>query len=136
MPRLERSPNFARAFAAGIAALFLAIRLIGGAGYMPMVEHGRLSIMLCPDGEWTAPQTAMAGMSHMGGMQGHGQLPAKHHDPCPYAASATPLTGPGSPATLRAALTVPEALAEAAASAFIATARVQKPFATGPPQSA
>jgi hypothetical protein len=133
MPRLDRSPTFARAFAAGIAALFLAIRLIGGAGYMPMVDQGRLAIMLCPDGEWTAPRSAMAGMSHMAGMHGHHQQPAKHHDPCPYAASAAPLTGAATPFQMQVAVAAPEPGVTTPPSAFIASARVQRPFATGPP---
>jgi hypothetical protein len=130
MPRMDRFPTFARAFAAAMAALFLTIRAIGGAGYMPMVEHGRLAIMLCPDGEWTAPSAAMPDTK---GMHGHGGTPAQHRDPCPYAASATPLAASGPAPDVAVIVAAPERAASASLPPLISSARVQRPFATGPP---
>jgi hypothetical protein len=130
MPRMNKFPTFARAFAAGMAALFLTIRAIGGAGYMPMVDHGRLAIMLCPDGEWTAPSTAMPDMK---GMHRHGEAPAQHRDPCPYAASAMPLAGAGPVLHVVATGAAPEKVVPASLPSLLAGTRVQKPFATGPP---
>jgi hypothetical protein len=123
----------ARTFLFGLAALFLAIRTIGGAGYMPSVEQGRLTLILCPDGEWTAPHSM-----GMGGMKGHGhdhgQVPS--HDPCPYAASASPFAGTDAAAKLQPPKAAAELRLDALFTPLLTSTRVERPFATGPPASA
>lgn len=58
----------------------LSLRLLGAAGYMPALEHGSLTLMVCPDAELNAPLA-------IGTMHHHGQMP-QDHNPCPYAAAA------------------------------------------------
>lgn len=109
-----------------VLALMLAMHIVTSAGYMPMVEHGRLSVMLCPDGEWTAPSMPMGG-SH------HGSNPASHQL-CPYAAAAA-MPFAGAPPLLL--LTV----ASAAFALFAPVLRqspprpghLARPPSTGPP---
>jgi hypothetical protein len=58
-------------------ALLLSLRLIGAAGYMPAVDHGRLTIVACPDAEASAPLAIGGGHHHHGAKHNHGT--------CPYA---------------------------------------------------
>jgi hypothetical protein len=62
-------------------ALLLALRLLGSAGYMPDIERGRLTIVVCPDADLSAP-LAIGGAHHH---HGHG---THEHNVCPYAAAA------------------------------------------------
>lgn len=61
---------------AAALALLLSLRLLGSAGFMPAVEHGRLTIIACPDAEVNAPLAIPSGHHH-GAMHKHGA--------CPYA---------------------------------------------------
>lgn len=65
---------------AALLALLLALRTIGGAGYMPALDHGRPSIMICPGADLDAPLS-------LGTMHHHGRMQHKHAT-CPYAAAA------------------------------------------------
>jgi hypothetical protein len=80
MIRMRAAANPARSAWALLFALMLSLRLIGSAGYMPVLDHGSLTLMVCPDAELNAP-LAIGTMHHHGHMQ-HG------HNPCPYAAAA------------------------------------------------
>ena len=63
-----------------LLVLLLALRLVGATGYMPGVEHGRLTVIICPDADVNAPLAIAPAHHH------HGQ--AKHdHNMCPYAAA-------------------------------------------------
>jgi hypothetical protein len=64
-----------------LLALLLALRLLGSSGYMPAVDGGGLTIIVCPDADLSAP-LAM-GIAH----HHHGHGNADHHI-CPYAAAA------------------------------------------------
>ncbi len=109
-----------------VLATMLALHVVTSAGYMPAFEHGRLSLMLCPDGEWTAPATAMRDM-------GSGHSPARPHQPCPYAAAASiPFAASG----VAVVTPVVEAISIAAVPAlpsFNVEARFDRPHSTGPP---
>jgi hypothetical protein len=81
MVRMRAASSPIRFAWAALFALLLALRLLGSAGYMPAVEHGRLAIVVCPDADLNAPLAI--GMAH----HHHGH--ANHdHNPCPYAAAA------------------------------------------------
>jgi hypothetical protein len=64
---------------AAICALLLAVRLLTPAGFMPAFDHGSVTIIACPDGDFSAAP-AMHHHHHMD----HG---ANHH-PCPYASAS------------------------------------------------
>jgi hypothetical protein len=64
-----------------IFALLLALRLLGSAGYMPEIEQGRLTIVVCPDADLNAPFAIGTSHHH----HGHGKV---DHNICPYAAAA------------------------------------------------
>jgi len=116
---------------AALLALLLGLRIIACAGYMPSVENGRLTLMLCPDGEWTAPAAAMpamAGMDH-----DHGSKQA-HHQQCPYAvAAAIPFASGDSVPLLPLPLLVFAVLSTAFLAPLALRSRFERPFSTGPP---
>ena len=116
---------------AALLASLLAVRVVASAGYMPSLDHGRLTLMLCPDGEWTAPAAAMPAMAGMDHDQGSKQA---HHQQCPYAAAAATPFASGEGAPLLALL----AFAFASIVFFEPLSpsrreRFQRPFSTGPP---
>jgi hypothetical protein len=81
MLQMRAASNPVRFAWAAVFALLLALRLIGATGYMPAVERGGLTIIVCPDADVNAPLAL--GMHHH-----HHQGPAKHdHNICPYAAA-------------------------------------------------
>lgn len=90
------------ALAIGLAAL--ALRLAVPAGYMPMLDHGRLALTICPE---AGP--VVAGPSHETAASAPGAL---HHDEgsseargsCAFADLALPLIGAADPVQLAAAL--------------------------------
>ncbi len=121
----SRSTRFAWAVA---LALLLVIRVVTSAGYMPDVEQGHLTLMLCPDGEWTVPSTTMPGMPHDGskGIEGHQQ--------CPFAAAAAMPLSNTAPAPLVAPVALPLVLAGAPIISWIsARPHFARPPSTGPP---
>jgi len=78
--QMRAAPTHLRLAWAMLFALLLALRLIGSTGYMPGVEHGRLTIIVCPDAGPNAP-LALGSAHHHHGHGGH------DHNPCPYAAA-------------------------------------------------
>jgi hypothetical protein len=62
-------------------ALLLALRLLGSAGFMPDIDHGRLTIVVCPDADVGAPFAVGTSHHH----HGHGKA---DRNICPYAAVA------------------------------------------------
>jgi len=80
MLRMRAAPDPIRFAWAALLALLLGLRLIGSTGYMPGVEQGRLTIIVCPGADANAPLAL--GMAHH--HRGHG---GHQHDPCPYAAA-------------------------------------------------
>jgi hypothetical protein len=70
-----------RSILAVLLVLLLGLRLVGATGYMPGVDHGRLTVIICPDSDVNAPLAIAPAHHH------HGQ--ARHdHNICPYAAAA------------------------------------------------
>jgi len=61
-------------------ALLLSLRLVGSAGYMPALDHGSLTLVVCPGADLNAPLS-------LGAMHHHGHMKHKHAT-CPYAAAA------------------------------------------------
>lgn len=126
MQRIRGSFTALRAPWAILLALLLSLRLIGAAGYMPAIEHGRLTLMLCPDGEWTAPAMHMAGHEHM----------PKHSgtDQCPYAAASAMQAAGADPVVLAEPATFQADLPKPiAASPSRGRPIVLRPPSTGPP---
>jgi len=64
---------------AAIFALLLAARLLTPAGFMPAFDHGSVTIIACPDGDFSA-----APAMHHHHPADHGTL----HHPCPYASAS------------------------------------------------
>ena len=113
-----------------LLALLLGLRIIASAGYMPSVENGRLTLMLCPDGEWTAPAAAMpamAGMNH-----DHGSKQALHQQ-CPYAAAAATSFASGETPSLPLPVLVFFLVGAALLPSLIRHRAFERPFSTGPP---
>ena len=80
MIRMRVAPSSIR-FAWGLLfALMLSLRLLGAAGYMPALDHGSLTIIVCPDADLNAP-LALGTMHHHGHMR-------HNHNVCPYTAAA------------------------------------------------
>jgi hypothetical protein len=70
----------ARSIVAALLVLLLALRLVGATGYMPGVDHGTPTVIICPDADANAPLAIGPAHHH------HGQ--AQHdHNMCPYAAA-------------------------------------------------
>jgi len=115
---------------AALLALLLTVRVIASAGYMPSLAHGRLTLMLCPDGEWTAPATAMPGMAGMGHDQGS---KSAHHPECPYAAAAAISFAAGEGPSLLLPLLVFFLIGTALLPPLLRHRAFERPFSTGPP---
>jgi hypothetical protein len=80
---------FHRSAAAALVALLLGLRLLGATGYMPAIEHGAVTIIVCPDADVDAP-LAVDFVHHHDGRSKH-----KHGGTCPYAsASSMGVLGP------------------------------------------
>lgn len=75
MLRMRRATSEIRALWAVLFALALALRLVTPTGFMPAVEHGRLTIVECP-GSFPQPILPMHGMDHSRG---------KASQDCPFA---------------------------------------------------
>jgi len=67
----------------GLLAILLALRLVGSTGYMPGVDHGALTIIVCPDADENAPLALGAAAHH----HHHGKTQHRHGT-CPYAAAS------------------------------------------------
>lgn len=68
---------------AALFALLLALRTMGATGYMPAVEQGRLTIIVCPSADLNAPLALGSVHRHHHGRTDH------QHPQCPYAAAAS-----------------------------------------------
>jgi hypothetical protein len=108
-------------------ALLLSLRLLAPAGFMPAFDHGRVTIVACPDaGPAAAP---IAGHHH-----GH---PKKLHQPCPYASASSPGALPDFGPLLYVLILGAAALMLGRTFLFIERDRAQVlPPSTGPPLSA
>lgn len=101
--------------AAAILLAALLLRLFVPAGFMPVVENGRLTLVVCSGyGPVPAPPMehgatyAMPGMAHHAEPQHHGSdhHPPEHQvqSPCAFADLALPVIGGADPIQLAAAL--------------------------------
>jgi len=90
---MRKATGEMRALWAMLFALALALRLVTPTGFMPAVEHGRLTIVECP-GSFPEPVLAMHGMDHSRG---------KASQDCPFATA----TGAGLAGTQPAVPTEP-----------------------------
>ena len=81
MISVRTAPALTRAIWGALLALLLALRLIGATGYMPGDDHGRLTVIVCPDADVNAPLAVGTAHHH------HGHLKHNHNN-CPYAAAA------------------------------------------------
>ena len=79
---MRTAPSFVRFVCAALLALLLGLRLLGATGYMPAVEHGSMTIVVCPDADVDAPLAIDTAHHH------HGH--SKHkHAVCPYASASS-----------------------------------------------
>lgn len=114
---------------AAFTALFLAMRVLISTGYMPEVERSHLTVILCPDGEWTAPASSMPGMDG-----GRGGSKAAHHQQCSYAAAAAMPFASGDSAPLPGLLILTFSVVILFAPPDIArSCRFERPYTRGPP---
>lgn len=128
MPPMRTPAASARVAWAAFLALFLAIRVLISAGYMPELERGHLTLILCPDGEWTAPPSSMPGM------EGDHGSKAAHHQQCSYAAAAAMPFASGDSTPLLALLILSFSVLTLFAPPSIArSCRFERPYSTGPP---
>lgn len=128
-----------RSFTLLLLALALLLRFVVPSGFMPVFEHGRVAILLCPG---TSPAMALmsgptvsepAAASKAGHPLGHGQG-GKLEAACPYAGLAMPVAGGADPVQLATALLYILALGFAAtALSFVGSAFRLRPPARGPP---
>jgi hypothetical protein len=93
--RIRRSPSSIRLLLAALLALWLGVRLLTPAGFMPSFAHGSLAIVECPEADGTPPARAMPDMPGMV-MAGMATAGTEHHDGkngfhqlCPYAQAAS-----------------------------------------------
>ena len=85
MIRMRAASSSIRFAWALLFALMLSLRLLGSAGYMPALDHGSLTIVVCPDADLNAPLAL--GTMPMPMHHHHGHM--RHdHNVCPYAAAA------------------------------------------------
>jgi hypothetical protein len=73
---LLRAPRATLVF---VLACVFVVRLLTPAGFMPAFDHGRLTVVSCPD--------AFETPAVMGGHHHHQGAPKTVHQPCPYAAA-------------------------------------------------
>ena len=102
MRRLRALTNSHRAWFALLLVCTLAVRLVVPSGFMPSVEHGRVTILIC-SGTATPPvmATAMSGMHHdRSGETGH----TKAEMPCAFAGLGLATMGTAPPLVSAAAL--------------------------------
>ncbi len=85
-------------------ACALLVRLVVPAGFMPVFDHGTISIVLCTG---YGPQTVQLDMPGMN-MSGDGHKPDNHHDktdtPCPFSGLTAPVLSGADPIVLAAAI--------------------------------
>lgn len=80
---MRTAPSIPRILYAALLALLLGLRLLGGTGYMPGLEHGVVTIVICPDADVDAPLAVDVAHHH------HGHSKHKHGGLCPYASASS-----------------------------------------------
>jgi hypothetical protein len=138
--RARRSLSSIRLLLAALLALWLGVRLLTPAGFMPFFADGSLAIVECPEADGAPPAAAMPdmpgmdmpGMAMPGG--GHHDGKAGFHQLCPYAQAAS-LAGVDPGAVVLALLILLSAMQRAARtlSALARPATRDRPPARGPP---
>jgi hypothetical protein len=120
------------ALAIGLAALVL--RLAVPAGYMPVLDHGRLELNPCPGGARIAASAAPAHGAPSRPVESHGGGSTDSGGGCAFADLAVPATGGADPFQLGAALLSRAAPGRfpAAAPRPLAALRLRPPL-RGPP---
>lgn len=125
---MRTSPVSSRFVWAAFLTLFIAMRVLISTGYMPEVEQGHVTVILCPDGEWTVPASSMPGMDREGGSN------ATHHEQCSYAAAAAMPFATGDSTPLLALLILAFSVLILFAPPSIArSCRFERPYSRGPP---
>jgi hypothetical protein len=130
MAGMTAAPNPIRFAWAVLFALMLSLRVLASTGLMPVVDHGRLTIINCPDAVETAPLALSGRDLHH---HHHGQADHRH-DPCPYAAASW-LSFVGNDYVLLSAIAIPIFACFAAPIALVPVVkrRQLRPPAIGPP---
>jgi hypothetical protein len=82
---MTSASRLARSAGTALLALMLALRLVGATGYMPGFEHGRLTIIVCPDADPDGPFAVAAPHHH----HHHRGTTSHKHGSCPYAAASS-----------------------------------------------
>lgn len=137
----RHSPPLLRLLLATVLALWLGVRLLTPAGFMPSFAEGSLAIVECPeaDGVPAPPVTMphmpgmdMAGMALPHGAHDHGK--SGFHQLCPYAQAAS-LAGIDPGFAALAALVLLAALAPLARALLAISRRAtrDRPPSQGPP---
>ena len=140
MTRLHRHRPSTRLLLAAVLALWLGVRLLTPAGFMPSFAGGALALVECPEADGATAQAvipAMPGMD-MPGMAmpdtGHDHAKGGFHQLCPYAQAAS-LAGVALAAPAVALLLMLAALSPRARAllAFQRRATRDRPPSQGPP---
>ncbi|HYI41983.1 MAG TPA: hypothetical protein VE053_16865 [Allosphingosinicella sp.] len=120
------------ALAIGLAAL--ALRLAVPAGYMPMLDHGRLALTICSGSGTVVAKPPHAAASSTPGALHHENGPSEAQSSCAFADLAFPLIGGADRVQLAAALVfiIATALFIGAALPPPAALRLRPPL-RGPP---
>ena len=144
MERLRHLAPATRALLIAALALCLGVRVLTPAGFMPAVERGALTIVVCPDGDGAGLARMAVGvpamaMPHVATSQGHddhhgnGETPF-HHQSCPYAAAASLAGLVGNVAVVLAVLLIPLLVPRARSlPALRRAAARERPPLRGPP---
>jgi hypothetical protein len=66
-----------------MVAGMLALRVLASTGLMPAVEHGRVTVIACPDADDSSPFAIGSGHHHHDGQNRH------PHPLCPYASASS-----------------------------------------------
>jgi hypothetical protein len=123
---MRTMPASTRSIWALVLAIVLAMRLVTPAGFMPVVAHGQIAIVICDDG-------AGPPVHHH-----HGSVPGGHqHQPCPYSSMSSSGATSVPFAPILAVLGVLAALIPWIAAASLQMRRnYERPPLRGPPISA
>lgn len=108
-----------RSIAVLILAAALVLRVLVPPGFMPMVEQGRISIVICPDGGPQTAQGASPAMAHGPMTHGERKAPEDEHGKAEPSCVFTGLAAP--------ALAGTDPLLRAAAILFILLLAVRTP---------
>jgi len=117
------APASARLAWAFALALVLVLRLVTPTGFMPIFERGQMAVVPC-DGFAPIPTH----MAHPGDHHGKTQ-----HQPCPYAAGASPALLPVGELAPIEPLSATGSAAAHLGAIIVERMRAGRPLATGPP---